>query len=136
MARPEDVLSETAYTNYRNVRAVALLFIILGSILCLAGISLVAGNERQNTDQIHPLLALPLVAVGLAGAVGGVATRRGSRQWAPLVKVMAWLYLFAFPIGTILSYTLLSGLPKYLKSIDRIREAEDEDEYWDDEEDD
>src|SRR5262249_44396157 len=34
---PEDILSPSEYRNYRNVRAVAVLFVVLGSIICLAG---------------------------------------------------------------------------------------------------
>ncbi len=140
MAKPRDVLSELAYKNYRNVRAAALLFIIVGSILFLGGIAVATKEEPER--RMHPALAIGIGVVGLCGVVGGIATRRGSRSWAPLVKVMAWLYIWAFPIGTILSWTLLDGLSQYLKSIDRIRRAEeqendewgDEQEDWDDEE--
>ena len=135
MARPEDVLSAADYRNYRNVRAVALLFIILGSILVLGGVGMAAEKGDQNWPGLmRPVVGAVVAVVGLAGTVGGVAIRRGSRRWAPLAKVMAWVYLFGFPVGTILSFTLLTGLSRYLKSVDRIRRAEVEDEDWNDEE--
>ena len=77
-----------------------------------------------------------LVALlGVVGVVGGVAVRRGNPRWAWTAKVTAWFYIWAFPIGTILSFTLLDGLKKYFKSLDRLRrvdsgEEELEEEAW------
>jgi len=127
-ADPREVLSDSAYTNYRNVRAVALLFVVFGSILVLAGVSfLVQGGRNQ---EMHPGVSLLLAGVGLCGVVGGIATRAGNKQWGLLIKVMAWLYVLGFPIGTILSLTLLSGFSQYFKSIDRLRRDEPDDDEW------
>jgi hypothetical protein len=55
--------------------------------------------------------------------VGGIAALRGNRQWAKLAYVMAVPYLLGFPIGTIMSYIMLSGLSRYLDSKERIKQA-------------
>jgi hypothetical protein len=129
---PEEILSEAEYRNYRNVRAVALLFIVLGGVLFLGGVSLAKQGSRAPDEQVPPAVAAGIAVVGLTGAVGGVATRLGSRRWAPLVKVMACLYVLAFPLGTILSYTLLRGLSEYLDCVDRVRRASAREDGWDD----
>ena len=70
-----------------------------------------------------PAVGIGMAFVGLAGAVGGIAALRGSRRWAPLIYIMASLYLFGFPVGTILSFVLFTGLRRYLDSVDRLRLA-------------
>jgi hypothetical protein len=122
MAAPKDVLSPDEYANYRNVRAVSMLFVVLGSVLVLGGIGLALGGEnRTSQEQIHPAVAVGIAVAGLAGAVGGIAALRGSRRWAPLVYVMAVLYVFGFPIGTILSIVMFKGLSRYLGSVEKVR---------------
>jgi hypothetical protein len=121
MASPKDVLSPDDYSNYRNVRAVSVLFVVLESVLVLGGIGLALDENKRSQEQIHPAVAVGIAIVGLAGAVGGVAALRGSRRWAPLVYVMAALYVFGFPIGTILSIVMFKGLSRYLGSVERIR---------------
>lgn len=119
--KPEDILSPDDYTNYRNVRAVSILFVLLGSVLVLGGIGIAAGKNPDAQEPIHPAIGVGLAIVGLAGAVGGVAALLGSRRWAPLVYVMAALYVFGFPLGTILSIAMFRGLSRYLASAERIR---------------
>ena len=121
MAKPEDVLSASDYKNYRNVRAVSVLFVLLGSILVLGGIGLATDKNRIPEEQMHPAIAVGIAVAGLAGAVGGVAALRGSRRWAPLVYVMAAVYVFGCPIGTILSFVMFAGLSRYLDSVELIR---------------
>src|ERR671916_3531363 len=105
MPKIREFLVPDAYRNYRNVRAAALMFVVLGSILVLAGIALVATPEADagTTDPPPKLFFVSLAIVGLAGAVGGVAVIRAKRKWAGLIYVMAVLYVLAFPLGTILS---------------------------------
>ena len=45
---------------------------------------------------------------------------------AYLVYPTAVLYLFAFPIGTVLGGTMLSGLSRYLGSAERLRRERQE----------
>lgn len=123
MARPRDVLSPAEYTNYRNVRAVAVLFVLLGCVLVLGGIGLAVGKNPNPREQVHPAAAVGIAAVGLAGACGGIATLRGSRRWAPLIYVTAAVYVFGCPLGTILSLVLFMGLGRYLRSVERVRTA-------------
>jgi hypothetical protein len=123
---PEDILSPSEFRNYRNVRAVAVLFIVLGSVFLLAGLAFVFPNTERSREQTHPGVIALAMLVGLSGLVGGIATLKKSRRWAPLVYIMGFFYLFAFPIGTILSIVLLTGLSKYLASADLIRRTRDE----------
>jgi hypothetical protein len=124
MADPKEVLSPDDYSNYRNIRAVSILFVVLGSILVLGGIGLAFDKERSSQEQIHPAIAVGIAIAGLAGAIGGIAALRGSRRLAPLVYVMAALYVFGFPIGTILSLVMFKGLSRYLNSVERVRAEE------------
>lgn len=127
MANPERVLGRRAYANYRNVRAVAVLFIVFGGILVLGGTQLaVAGPRPGPKDDIPRPAAAGMAVVGLAGVVGGAAALAGSRKWARLAYVMAGVYLLAIPIGTILGIVLLTGLGGYLDSAERLREAQAE----------
>ncbi len=119
--QPDDILSPSEYRNYRNVRAVAWLFTVLGSVLILGGIGLFFQKDRPRQEQIHPAVVLLVMFAGISGVVGGIGVLKGSRRFAPFVYLMAVLYLFAFPIGTILSAVLLTGLRKYLASVELIK---------------
>lgn len=121
MAKPKEVLSPEDYSNYRNVRAVSILFLILGSFGVIGGIGLTLDEDKTLQDKPHPAVAIGVAIAGLAGAIGGFAALRGSRKWAALVYVMATLYIFVFPVGTILSIVMIKGLPGYLDSVDRVR---------------
>lgn len=123
MVSPKDVLSPADYANYRNVRAVSILFVLLGSVLVLGGISTATQANPNPERQIHPALAFGVAAVGLAGALGGIAALLGNRRLAVLAYVMAAVYVLVFPIGTILSYVLFTGLGRYLDSVERLRDG-------------
>jgi hypothetical protein len=123
MAKPKEVLSPADYANYRNVRAAALLFVVLGSVLILGGIGLATDQKPEPQRDVPPAAAIGIAIVGLAGVVGGIAALRGNRRWAILAYVMAVPYLLGFPIGTILSYVVLSGMSQYLDSKERIKQA-------------
>ena len=119
--KPKDLLELSDYSNYRNIRAVSRLFVFLGSILVMGGVLAPLLENENSQEKIHPAFAVGIVLVGLAGAIGGMAALRGNRRWASLVKVMATLYFFVFPLGTILSYVLLTGLPRYLDNFQQLR---------------
>jgi hypothetical protein len=121
MANPKDVLDPDDYSNYRNVRAVSVLFVVFGSVLVLGGIGLALDENKRSQEQMHPAVAVGIAVAGLAGAIGGIAALRGNRRWAPLVYGMAALYVFGFPIGTILSIVMFQGLSRYLDSVERVR---------------
>jgi hypothetical protein len=122
MAKPKEILSPEDYTNYRNVRAAAVLFVVFGSIFVLGGIGLATGRNPDPHQGIG--LAESIVAIGgLGGVVGGIAALRGNRRWAKLAYVMAVPYLLVFPLGTIMGYIVLSGLSRYLDSKERLRQA-------------
>jgi hypothetical protein len=119
--KPREVLSKEDYSNYRNIRAVSVLFSVVGSLLLLGGIMVATLEPPNDREAMHPAVGIALTIVGLTGAVGGIAAFRGSRRWAPLVYVMATLYILNFPLGTILGYVMFKGLSRYLASVERIR---------------
>ena len=123
MAKPNDVLNREDYSNYRNVRAALILFVVFGSIFVLGGIALATDQEPDQKREIPRAAAIGIAIVGLAGVVGGIAALIGGRGWAKLTYVMAVPYLFGFPIGTIMSYTVLTGLSRYLDSKERVNRA-------------
>jgi peptidoglycan/LPS O-acetylase OafA/YrhL len=124
MADPEKVLGQSDYANYRNIRAISVLFIILGFILVIGGIQLaVQGLNGVETEVPWPA-GFALAIVGVAGAVGGISALRGSRRAARLTYVMAAIYLLAIPVGTILGAVMLSGLSRYLASLERLEQRE------------
>lgn len=123
MAKPKEILDQKKYTNYRNVRAAAMLFFLLGSIFVLGGIAGLSIAPTDSEKGLHPAIAIGFVIVGLATVVGAIATLRGSRRWAKLTYVMAVPYLLVFPIGAIIGYILLSGMSRYLDSKERIKQA-------------
>ncbi|HEV3081869.1 MAG TPA: hypothetical protein VGY66_18965 [Gemmataceae bacterium] len=80
-------------------------------------------QKPEPQRDVPPAAAIGIAIVGLAGVVGGIAALRGNRRWAKLAYVMAVPYLLGFPIGTILSYVVLSGMSQYLDSKERIKQA-------------
>ncbi|HVU63967.1 MAG TPA: hypothetical protein VHC70_08320 [Phycisphaerales bacterium] len=139
MAEAKSILSAEDYTNYRNIRAVAVLFVLFGLILALAGTLIAINGEpkaqyseaeppptlRLRSDAPSPPLPaafyVGMAVVGICGTIGGICTLTGVRKLAPLIYVMAVPYLLGFPIGTILSVVVLKGLRGYIKSVDQIR---------------
>lgn len=120
---PKDVLNESDYRNYRNIRAVATFFVILGTLILLGSMGMLFGEDPDTGKKVPVVAAAIVFCMGVSGVVGGVAARRGNRKLAPLMYFMAFFYLFAFPIGTILSYVLFKGLSRYLDSADELRTA-------------
>ena len=124
MAKPDQVLSKDDYENYRNVRAAAVLFVVFGFLFGTGGVLVATTDPKPAPGQNHPpAVYIGMAIAGLAGAAGGIAALRGSRRWAKLAYVMAVPYLLVFPIGTIMSYIMLSGLSRYLDSKERVRKA-------------
>ena len=127
MNDPKLVLSKAEYTNYRNVRASALMFIVLGLLFGSVAILFLSGGGRNNTagnlsgDVPGPALTSLFLILGLSGVVGGIAVRRAHRKWSKVIYILAALYILVFPIGTVLSFVILTGTNKYLDSIDVIR---------------
>lgn len=119
MTDPKCVLSKSDYANYRNVRAVAVLFAVVGVWVALVGVARPDGPDGR----MPPAAGAAVGAVGLAGLVGGIAALNGNRRWARLAYLMAAVYLFACPVGTILSLVMLIGLVRYLCSVEQVHAA-------------
>jgi hypothetical protein len=124
--RLKEILSPEEYKNYRNVWASALMFVVLGAVFVLGGAAATMGDMPKKEDDPPRALLAAMTIVGVFGVIGGMATLVGSRRWAKLSRVFAYPYLLAFPIGTILGYTVLTGLDGYLKSRDQLRMAREQ----------
>lgn len=125
MAKPKDILNTYDYCHYSHIRAMARRFILLGGLLLVSGIVCMFLNDRHPRQQVHPAFPLGLTFVGLVGVIGGMVVLRGNRRWVSAMKAMAYCYIIVFPPGPVLSYFLLTGLPRYLHSMDEIRSRED-----------
>lgn len=124
MGKPKEILNPADYSNYRNVRAAAVLYIFLSVFLVIGGIALALSTpEPEQQKPVPPAVAIGLAAVGVAGIVAGLAIRRANRRLTPLIYTVGFLYLLYFPIGTIVSIVVLRGLARYLGSADAVRDA-------------
>jgi hypothetical protein len=109
---------EKRYKNYCKARAVSVWFIAIGAILVAGALAGAAGYG--SSEPRVPVVVLALV-MGLSGVVGGAAVRSDRPRLARVIKVMAWLYIWAFPVGTVLSLMLLDSLPGYTKYVESNR---------------
>lgn len=124
MTNAKEILNPADYSNYRNVRAAAVLYIFLSVFLVLGGIALLLSSpEPEQQKPVPPVVAIGLAAAGVAGFVAGLAIRRGNRRLTPLIYTVGFLYLIYFPIGTIVSVVVLRGLARYLNSADEVKNA-------------
>ena len=74
MAKAKEVLNPEDYRNYRNVRAVAVLFIVLGSILVLGGLGAAFGEQPAHQEPVPPAAAVAMAANPVNGdSVAGTA---------------------------------------------------------------
>lgn len=122
MTTAKETLNPADYSNYRNVRAAAVLYIFLSVFLVLGGIALLLSSpEPEQQKPVPPVVAIGLTAAGVAGFVAGLAIRRGNRRLTPLIYTVGFLYLIYFPIGTIVSVVVLRGLARYLNSADEVK---------------
>jgi hypothetical protein len=122
---PQDILTPEEYSNYRWVRVALWVFMIGGLVVLFGGIVfLLSGLLGSVSPDQKPgtigLGAVMLVA-GLIAVGGGLNAMHAKRRWAWLMYVIALPYLFAIPVGTILSYVVLKGLPSYLRSVEKLR---------------
>ena len=123
MAGIRDFLSEAEYKKYRNVRAAAAMFVVLGGIFLLTGIALLSIDPQNGHAPPPKVVAILLAVIGSAGFIGGAAVFFGNRRWSKLIYVTATLYVFAFPLGTILSVIIFINLGRYMDDVARFRQA-------------
>lgn len=103
----------------RNIRAICILYMILGSIAVLAG----AGLLLERSGEVSPPVALLVAALGLAGVVSAAGVL-GRRAWGiPFCQIVSGLYLLSFPIGTILGGYFLLNIGKVRTDFQRRANA-------------
>ena len=118
-----EFLNAADYRSYRNVRAASVMFIFLGCIVGLCGVIFLTVEPQPGHSPPPIWVCLILTALGATAIVGGIAVIAAIPAWSRLIYVMATLYVFAFPLGTILSVILFTGLSRYLANVQRYREA-------------
>src|SRR5688572_23847514 len=84
---PKLLLDKASYKNYRNIRAVALLYVLFATTIIFT-------SEKKWAEDDNPVLigvTLPILTV--SGIFGGLAVRAGNRRWSPIIYLMAIFYL-------------------------------------------
>jgi hypothetical protein len=84
LARSKEILRPSAYRNYRNVRAVAVLFNFLGGAFTRGVVAGIVQTLLGGGVKIGPFEAA-FACVGAVGLIGGIASLRGCRRWAPMI---------------------------------------------------
>lgn len=118
-----DFLTQGDYKRYRNVRAAAVMFVLLGGMFAFTGTVLLAIDPQSAQSPPPKIVPFLLMLVGAAGAIGGIAAFVANRKWSRLIYIMASVYVLVFPIGTILSIVMFIGLERYLDDVARFRQA-------------
>lgn len=91
---PPPKSSSGEITESRDVRAIAVFFLVASVLLLFAGCGTLT-SERGGAR----ILGIMWVIAGLAGMFGWVAALRGGRRWSRLVYLTA----LAFPLGTFMA---------------------------------
>ena len=92
----------------RNIRAICILYIVLGSLFALGAFAMLIVD---NAGVPGPFESLVLV-LALCGVVSAVGVLRRSRWGIPFCQLVSALYLLNFPIGTILGAYFLINIGK------------------------
>jgi drug/metabolite transporter (DMT)-like permease len=129
MADATKVLGEDDARIYGNVRTIAVLFVLLGGILAFAGVTVLIGDRppTNTRDNLPPIAAEGIGLAGAFGFLGGIAILSRKRRLVPFSYGLAVLYVFAFPLGTILSLYLLQKLPRYQAILEVLEKAANQD---------
>jgi hypothetical protein len=120
MTKRQEILNPEEYRHYREVRAIAVLFTLVGGVCIFAALAqfLELTNSKEH---IHPAILVVALVIGIISVIGGIATLRGNRRWAFLTYLLGTVYILQFPFGTLMGYVILKGLPRYLDSVERVR---------------
>jgi len=124
MGRPREVLSEGDCKVYRSVRAIAAACVFFGLIVILAGLPILTGNALEVDKGLPLWFGAFIVACGVCGVIGGIGIFSGRPRLARLAYGWAVLYVWMFPVGTILSVYLWSKLPQYLRILGTLKAEE------------
>lgn len=92
----------------RNIRAICILYILLGAIAVLAGTALFF----DDSGEIPRVAAGLILVLGLCGVVSAVGVLRRKSWGVPFCQIVSAVYLLNFPIGTILGAYFLWNIGK------------------------
>lgn len=112
---PDSVTSKTV----RNVRAICMLYVFFGSLNVLAGLGLMFMLPAEQAAKLpFPVMVFGVIAVvgamSIVVALGGFARK----SWGIIgCQVLSALYVFSFPIGTILGIYFLMNVKTYKESL-------------------
>ncbi|MBA4190067.1 MAG: hypothetical protein C0467_18945 [Planctomycetaceae bacterium] len=121
--KPEDILTPKQYLDYQHGRILAGLYVWFGLMLVPTGIWLTLSHDPNAKQQMPPLVGIIIAGAGLSGVIGGIAAFRGDRAGSRLMFVMAAIFIFGCPVGTIITILMLLGYSRHMDASDRLREA-------------
>ena len=122
MLKQSDFPEPSDYKNYRNIRAVAILYVVLGWLILTSGVVVSMIEFKPGVEGPPGWLTYLMIALGLCGQIGGLAVLVGARRLSMVIYGIAIFYLFVFPVVTILSMVMINGLPKYLRNLRLVQE--------------
>jgi uncharacterized membrane protein HdeD (DUF308 family) len=89
----------------RNIRAICILYVVFGAIAILGGIGMVSDPKGM---EVPPAVGWAVLVGGAIGLISAIGVLRKSPWGVPVCQIVSAVYLFGFPIGTILGgYFLL-----------------------------
>jgi hypothetical protein len=96
----------------RNIRAICILYIVLGAFLMFIGIIFTLNFKEAA---IYPLVGIIAFITGCAGLISAIGVLRKCSWGVPVCMIVSAFYLLNFPIGTILGAYFLINIGKVKK---------------------
>ncbi len=120
---PDEILSPKEYLNYQHGRIFAGLYMLFGGMLAVVGTWLAVSPGPDPKQQFPPAGAIVLAVAGLAEVIGGNGAMQGKRGQARLMFVMAAVFVFGCPVGTIITFLMILGFSRHLNAAEKLRDA-------------
>lgn len=93
----------------RNIRAICILYIVLGSIAALGGFVMLLFDD---SGEIPKPIAGTIFVCAVGGVISALGVLRRQRWGVPFCQIISAIYLINFPIGTILGAYFLLNIGK------------------------
>jgi hypothetical protein len=117
----DEILSPKQYLNYQHGRILAGLYILFGCMLAVVGVWMAVTPNPNSKEPIPPAVGIVCAIAGLSGMIGGVGAMQGKRGQARLMFVMAAVFVFGCPVGTIITFLMVLGFSRHMDAAERLR---------------